>query len=1309
MQFHKLSKYLFFSFLFLYSSSLIYGQKQFEVGFRSIPSSTVKVDVRSAHGDCKQVTSSKPTNSFVSTKYKTGWWQTFKNNTPANLTLNPCVSGEFVATLWSNWKDWLWNAELAYFNAIHWTMDGSGSIYILSADNISNTTSAATIKKYSSTWVLMLTIGSWASGDNNLSGTAALFNTPTYISVDDHRNIYVTDTGNYKIKKYSSTGAWMLSLGSTRWDTEFGGTNSQFYLPVWSYAISGSFIAVIDWYHNTSGRNSMKVKYFSQTWGYLRTTGNFKNFQNNNLSGTAAQLSYPNSMFINSSWNLIIKDTASSNLKRYTNTGIWMATYDLGHTYADYAVYQDGYMQQDGSGRIFTLNCAGQCIRVYSSTGIMLSQIGDYRNTTWIPNKLSGTAAIIADEYSSLNSKKISLTNNGVFVIVDHCMINKYSWTGAWILTIGTEGNEWQWECVDNQLSGESAGMNPITITTDSSGSLYLYSPIFDDELWSYTSSKIKKYSATWTWMMDIWGPVLDNDLSGTGAGLTDNPIWWYDPFLYVRNNGYIYFGLDRLKVYSSTGAWILTLWDGTTNGNYLSQRSAGLSYCAARCLLIDNSWSIYAHNGFYFFRKYSSTGAFLFPVGSPWGWPGDNNGNYTGARIDSSDLWAVDSANNLYLLDHGNSKIKKYSSTWAWMLTIGSNTDYYYGNDLSGTNAILTPNLGSAYAENSSSWYTYIDDKVRFTRSWSFYYMNSMGDQVKSYSSGWVLLSTLWRIKNGAYIPDNDLSGTSAYLSEDYYQGNIALDPSGNLWVVAGKKVKKYSATGSHLVTIWSSTTGDNNLSGTSARLSTLDSDYNMNMNIAFDRSGSVYVQTVFPQKVKKYSSTGAWLMTLWSGSNILENNLSTTNADWYRPYNAYNLINSLQIDSSNNIYLMTNDPSYYGTNARRIKKYSSTGSWMQNIGRHANYKDQNSSSWILLSDVWYMSEQKIVTDGSGNTWIPFFNTTYLSIYEDPWNVYSAKLVFKKYNSSGTYMLTLGSEIYGDNEESWTGANFRKYLDFFTDREGSLYVFDTSDLDYSDRKLKKYTSTGAWVFTLPLYSMGNPAAVDVDRDGNISLYTGDYTLGTIDRYDKYGNFLLSIPVSTMYSALKSDMNGNLLTNSWNSIVMYDQSWSVLVTIGDELNSGDNELSGTAALLSWDLEYFTYDGDIYIAMGDVTTSAKIKRYSSTGAWLMTIGGASGGENSLWWTWAHFGTGNTIFQYDIDTNGVILVNNPEKRKLKMYSGLNGEWLGDIGDGLSWVNELSWTGARAEGYMYMNFEKDAFFLYDTTSMRIKKFIP
>lgn len=106
---------------------------------------------------------------------------------------------------------------------------------------------AGYIKKYDKNGNFLLSIGSGTSftgGDNNLSGEEALLNMPELLKVDPadnsffvqlgscYRDPYITDQ-TCKIKKYSSTGAWLMTLGSgTPGDNNLSGESAGFLDPV---------------------------------------------------------------------------------------------------------------------------------------------------------------------------------------------------------------------------------------------------------------------------------------------------------------------------------------------------------------------------------------------------------------------------------------------------------------------------------------------------------------------------------------------------------------------------------------------------------------------------------------------------------------------------------------------------------------------------------------------------------------------------------------------------------------------------------------------------------------------------------------------------------------------------------------------------------------------------------------------------------------------------------------------------------------------------------------------------------------------
>lgn len=1315
MPFRYPSFSLFILFIFLYSSSLLFWQRQYDEGFNSVPSSTVRVDVRSAHGDCQNVSSTKSGISFISTKFKTGWWESFKSNVPTDLSVSPCVTWEYQLTLWNNykWIEWgTWDSD--FFRAKDWETDANGNIYLLSERN-SEDVALKQVRKYSSSGVLLLTIGWYGTGDNNLSGTAALFYFPTTLSIDNNGNIFVTDTGNAKVKKYSSTGSWILTIGSTYGDNEFWGTNTQLFTPIRTKGFSDGSIAIVDyfvpawlWYWK------VKVKYFSSTWAYLRTLGSFTSFRNNNLSGTAAELAWVQNLIVQSNGNIVARDALNSSIKIYSSTGNWINTATTGYQFASFWGNSDIFIWKDEWGMLYTIDCARQCVKIYSSTWAFVSQIWDYYADSPVPNNLSGTAAILVT-WPELWEYALWIFSWWIYIKTRSCKVNKYTYTWAYILTIwsGSDSNN---SCTDNQSSGTWAGLNPQYITTDTGSNLYVYSYNLDPDTFSAINVKIKKYSSTGAWLMDLGsdGPGYDNDDSGTGAGLANSMAFAYNSKLYVSpNDGNIYLGTDRVKVYTSTWAWVTTIGDGTTNGNNLSGRSAGLSYALGKNIIVDNSGSIYVHNGYYFFRKYSSTGAYLFSVGSLGWWYWDNNLSLNSALIDGSNLWAIDSSNNLYLVDYENFKIKKYSFSWMWMMTIGTKTWFNTPDTLSWTWADIIMNVWD-FSLNVPNWWSsgfLVKNKIAFTNSWGVYYMFVVGDQVLSYTSTGQFSSVLWTTKNG-YLngSENDSSNTSAVFNNNSYYGNIQLDPYENLWVQTGMKFKKYTSTGTFLFTLGSTTSGDNNLSGTSAQLYYLDTGYNLYTSSTFDNSWSIYINTTYPSKIKKYSSTGAWIFTLGSGSDMDENQLSGTDAEWLRKYS--NPYTGIKIDSSQSIYLLANNPwndSVYDNIGTRIKKYSATGVWMFDLWWKHKFDSVNSGTGIILTNSTYYNYAPIISDYSGNLWIVDIHEFNNDVLFDPYSIRSYKVWLKKYTSTGSYLLKIGSGNQGDNDNSWTGADFYPIVNNFSDIYGNIYPAHGPP-STSNFTIKKYSSTWTWLYSLPVYSDCWTYYYYVNKWGYNYVYSSDCTTGYISKYDPDGNFLFSLDSNTYGSSFVSDDDDNLYAASGASLIRYDSTWAVSLIIGQYDTYWQNNLSATSALLSGINTIAVHEGNIFLSTYSASGRIIMRKYSSTGDFLFELwSSTTAWDNTLSWTGAEW---IDLVGFYIDQYWNIIVNDVYNGKLKLYSWIDGTYIWTLWSWLEVENDDSGTWAslgNSSFYPYQPPTRDALFLSSPWVFKIKKYIP
>lgn len=75
-------------------------------------------------------------------------------------------------------------------------IDGDGNVYVADSNN-------DRIQKFSSTGAFIAKWGSAGNGDGQ-------FNDPTGISIDGNWNVYVADSGNNRIQKFTSSGALML-------------------------------------------------------------------------------------------------------------------------------------------------------------------------------------------------------------------------------------------------------------------------------------------------------------------------------------------------------------------------------------------------------------------------------------------------------------------------------------------------------------------------------------------------------------------------------------------------------------------------------------------------------------------------------------------------------------------------------------------------------------------------------------------------------------------------------------------------------------------------------------------------------------------------------------------------------------------------------------------------------------------------------------------------------------------------------------------------------------------------------------------
>jgi sugar lactone lactonase YvrE len=139
-------------------------------------------------------------------------------------------------------------------------VDSSGNIYV--ADLGGNV-----VRKFSSTGTSIGTIGSGGTGDGQ-------FSAPIGLAIDSANNLYVADSGNNRIQKFNSGGTFV-----TKWGTS-GTGNGEFSGPSWVSVDNAGTVYVAD-------TGNSRVQLFSNTGTFIEVCGSAGS-GDGQFSGTAA-------------------------------------------------------------------------------------------------------------------------------------------------------------------------------------------------------------------------------------------------------------------------------------------------------------------------------------------------------------------------------------------------------------------------------------------------------------------------------------------------------------------------------------------------------------------------------------------------------------------------------------------------------------------------------------------------------------------------------------------------------------------------------------------------------------------------------------------------------------------------------------------------------------------------------------------------------------------------------------------------------------------------------------------------------------
>jgi hypothetical protein len=146
-------------------------------------------------------------------------------------------------------------------------VDSAGNLYVADTSN-------RRIRKVTSSGVVSTFAGSSTSGSTDGTGTNATFTSPSGLNIDSLGNLYVTDSGNHRIRIISPSGVVRTLAGTTNGFLDGAGTSARFFMPQNILPVSSSEVFVSD----TQNHRIRRIVVSSvQTYSGTQLTGTLLN------------------------------------------------------------------------------------------------------------------------------------------------------------------------------------------------------------------------------------------------------------------------------------------------------------------------------------------------------------------------------------------------------------------------------------------------------------------------------------------------------------------------------------------------------------------------------------------------------------------------------------------------------------------------------------------------------------------------------------------------------------------------------------------------------------------------------------------------------------------------------------------------------------------------------------------------------------------------------------------------------------------------------------------------------------------------
>ena len=648
-------------------------------------------------------------------------------------------------------------------------VDGSGNVYV--ADTVNHR-----IQKFTSGGAYLTQWGTYGSGNGQ-------FLNPQGIAVDSAGNVYVADTMNRRIQKFTSGGTYLTQWGS------LGTGNGQFDDPRGVAVDASGNVFVADY-------GISRIQEFTSTGEFVTKWG---------TPGTGnGQFNRPFGVAVDASGNVYVADYMNTRIQKFTSTGTYVTQW--GTTGTGNGQFSAPFgVAVDASGSVYVTDINLNRVQKFTSAGTYVTQ--------W------GTSGTGDGQFS--NASGIAVDASGNVLVADYSpRIQKFV-PPAWLMITKTadETTVTAGSVIHYHVTITNAGSVPLTgVTVSDTGAPACAGSVADiavgtnrvvDCAYTTALADIGTYANAATVATNETTAVTSNTVNVTvtaavpsepppaflrtwGTTGSGNGQFNYPVGVAVDSSGKVYVVdsvNNRVQKFSAAGAY-LTQWGSTGSGNG--------QFVNPRGVAVDADGNVYVTDGNnHRVQMFTSTGTYV----TQWGSSGTGNGQFNAPFG-----VAVDAAGNVYVTDYNLNRVQKFTSTGTFLTT--------WGTSGTGNGQFRTPTGVAVDADGDvyvADWYNH---------------------RIQKFTSTGTFLTKWGTLGSG--------TGTGQFT----YPTGVAVDAAGNVYVTeAGNdRIQKFTSTVAY-VTQW----------GT---LGTGNGQFHAPYGVAVDASGNVYVADQLNDRIQKFGS---------------------------------------------------------------------------------------------------------------------------------------------------------------------------------------------------------------------------------------------------------------------------------------------------------------------------------------------------------------------------------------------------------------------------------------------------------------------